>query len=42
MMNDVFNGYPPELQKLNHKMEKDLYRELLRNYSNYEDIYNAL
>ena len=42
MMNDVFNGYPPELQKLNHMMEKDLYKQLLRTYSNYDDIYNAL
>ena len=41
-LNDVFGGYGPELSKLNAKMEKELYRELVRTYSNYEDIYKAL
>ena len=41
-LRDVFNGYGPELSKLNQKMEKELYRQLLRTYKNYDDIYNAL
>ena len=41
-LNDVFRGYPPELNKINQKMEKELYKELLRTYSNYDDIYDAL
>ena len=41
-LNDVFGGYGPELSKLNAKMEKELYRQLLRTYSNYDEIYNAL
>ena len=39
---DIFNGYPPELSKLNKKMEKELYRHLVRTYSNYDDIYDVL
>jgi hypothetical protein len=41
-LNDVFYGGTPELSKLNAKMEKELYRELVRTYSNYEEIYKAL
>ena len=41
-LNDVFQGFPPELSKLNKKMEKELYRQLVRNFSNYEEIYKAL
>ena len=39
---DVFNGYGPELTRLNKKMEKELYRHLVRTYKNYDEIYNAL
>ena len=39
---DIFNGYGPELTKLNKKMEKELYRHLVRTYSNYDDIYDVL
>ena len=42
MLNDVFGGYGPELSKLNTKMEKELYRQLVRTFKNYDDIYNAL
>ena len=41
-LRDVFNGYGPELSKLNQKMEKELYKQLYRTYSNYDDIYNSL
>ena len=41
-LNDVLGGYPSELSKLNAKMEKVLYKQLLRTYSNYDEIYNAL
>ena len=41
-LNDVFGGYGPELSKLNQKMEKELYRQLVRNFSNYDEIYKAL
>ena len=41
-LNDVFGGYGPELSKLNAKMEKELYKQLVRTYSNYEEIYKAL
>ena len=41
-LRDVFNGYGPELSKLNQKMEKELYKQLSRTYSNYDDIHNAL
>ena len=41
-LNKVFNGFPPELSKLNQKMEKELYKQLYRKFSNYDDIYNAL
>ena len=41
-LNKVFNGFPPELSKLNSKMEKELYKQLLRSYKNYDAIYDAL
>ena len=41
-LNDVFQGYPPELSKLNSKMEKELYKQLVRTYKNYDEIYGAL
>ena len=41
-LNKVFNGFPPELSKLNSKMEKELYKQLLRAYKNYDAIYDAL
>ena len=41
-LNKVFRGYPPELNKLNQKMEKELYKQLVRKYSNYDEIYKAL
>ena len=41
-LNNVFGGYGAELSKLNAKMEKELYRQLYRKYSNYDEIYNAL
>ena len=41
-LNKVFNGFPPELSKLNSKMEKELYKQLSRSYKNYDAIYDAL
>ena len=41
-INDVFNGYPGGASQLNNMMEKELYREMLRTWSNYDDIYNSL
>ena len=41
-LNKVFNGFPPELSKLNSKMEKELYKQLTRSYKNYDAIYDAL
>ena len=41
-LNNVFGGYGAELSKLNAKMEKELYRQLYRKYSNYDEIYNSL
>ena len=41
-MNDVFGGYGPELSKLNQKMEKELYKDIKRNYSNAKDIIGSL
>ena len=37
-LNDVFGGYGPELSKLNQMMEKELYKDIKRNYSNAKDI----
>ena len=41
-LNDVFNGFPSELSKLNQKMEKELYKQLQRSYSNADIIKDAL
>ena len=41
-INDVFNGYPGGASQLNNMMEKELYREMLRTWKNYDDIYNSL
>ena len=41
-LRDVFGGYDGHLSKVNEKMEKELYRQLYRTYSNYDDIYGAL
>ena len=41
-LGDYLGGYGPELAKVNKKMEKELYRQLVRNFSNYEEIYKAL
>ena len=42
ILNDVFGHTPPELSKLQQKMEKELYRQLVRTYKNYDAIYDAL
>ena len=41
-LGDYLGGYGPELAKVNTKMEKELYRQLVRNFSNYDEIYKAL
>ena len=41
-LRDVFGGYDGHLNKVNQKMEKELYRQLYRKYSNYDEIYDAL
>ena len=41
-LGDYLGGYGPELAKVNTKMEKELYRQLIKNFSNYDEIYNAL
>ena len=41
-LNDILGGYPPPLSKVMSEMDKDLYRNLIRNYKNYDDIYNTL
>ena len=41
-LNDVFRGYPPELSKLNQKMEKELYKQLKRSFANADIIIDAL
>ena len=41
-LNDVFCGYGPELSKLNQMMEKELYKDIKRNYSNAKDIIGSL
>jgi F420-0:gamma-glutamyl ligase-like protein len=38
----VFGGYGPELSKLNQKMDKELYKELKRYFSNADEIISAL
>ena len=41
-LNKVFRGYPPELNKLNQKMEKELYKDIQRKFENVKDIIGAL
>ena len=41
-LNKVFNGFPPELSKLNQKMEKVLYKDLIRTFANADIIKDAL
>ena len=41
-LNDILGGYPSPLSKVMSEMDKDLYRNLIRNYKNYDDIYNTL
>tara|TARA_R100000664_G_C2652838_1_gene72662 strand:- start:230 stop:541 length:312 start_codon:yes stop_codon:yes gene_type:complete len=41
-LNDILGGYPPPLSKVMSEMDKDLYRNLIRNYKNYDEIYNSL
>ena len=41
-LNKVFNGFPPELSKLNQKMEKVLYKDLKRTFANADIIKDAL
>ena len=37
-LNKVFNGFPPELSKLNQKMEKEFYKQIRKSYLNAEEI----
>ena len=41
-LNDVFGGYGPELSKLNQKMEKQLYKDIKKQFSNAKEIIGAL
>ena len=41
-LNDVFNGFGPELSKLNKKMEKELYKSIQKTYSNAKEIIGSL
>ena len=41
-LNLYFGGYGPELSKVNQKMEKELYRQLVKNFSNAKEIIGAL
>ena len=41
-INKVFGHTPPELNKLNQKMEKVLYKEIQRKYGNAKEIIGAL
>ena len=41
-LNKVFNGFPPELSKLNQKMEKELYKQLKKSFANADIIKDAL
>ena len=42
ILNGVFNGDGPEQSKLKQKMEKELYKDMSRTWSNYDDIHGAL
>ena len=41
-LNDVFGGFGPELNKLNQKMEKELYKSIKKYYANAEEIIGLL
>ena len=41
-LNDVFGGYGSELSKLNRKMEKELYKQIKKQFSNAKEIIGAL
>ena len=41
-INDVFNGYPGPASKLNEMMEQQLYKQMYRAWSNYDDVYGVL
>jgi len=41
-LNDILGGYGSELNKLNQKMEKELYKDIKRKFGNAEDIIGAL
>ena len=41
-MRDIFGHVPPELSKLNQKMEKELYKAIKKQYSNAKEIIGAL
>ena len=41
-LNDVFGGYGSELSKLNQKMEKELYRQIKKQFKNAKEIIGAL
>ena len=41
-INTVFGHTPPELSKLNQKMEKQLYKDIKKQFSNAKEIIGAL
>ena len=41
-LNDVFGGYGPELSKLNQKMEKELYKQIKKKYTNSAEVIGLL
>ena len=41
-INVVFGHTPPELSKLNQKMEKKMYKDIKKQFSNADDIIGAL
>ena len=41
-INDVFGHTPPELSKLNQKMEKELYKSIRNYFANAEEIIGLL
>jgi hypothetical protein len=42
ILNLVFRGFPPELSKLNQKMEKELYKQIRKSFANAEEIIGLL
>ena len=41
-INDVFGGYNTAASKLNEMMEGQLYKQMYRTWSNYDEIYGKL